>query len=89
MTNLNPNIFTVETSFFGYESGGRIRSYTMDELKDIGRSLCQAFFDLHYKSELDRPIIRPLGLNNRAIKCNTSFAEEKIISQQSYKHQST
>ena len=38
-----PNVFTVESSFYGYESNNKIIEYLPDDYRDIGTSLLEGY----------------------------------------------
>ena len=53
------NVVTLETSFFGCNSGGYINQYfTIETLQEIGRDICNGILLFHYHSNLQ------MGINN-------------------------
>ena len=53
------NVFTLETSYFGCNSGGYINQYfTVETLQEIGRDICNGILLFHYHSNLQ------MGINN-------------------------
>ena len=53
------NVVTLETSYFGCNSGGYINQYfTVETLQEIGRDICNGILLFHYHSNLQ------MGINN-------------------------
>ena len=75
------NVVTLETSYFGCNSGGYINQYfTVDTLQEIGRDICNGILLFHYHSNLQ------MGINNNLNSYPTLQKkvqdEEKMINNQ-------
>ena len=75
------NVVTLETSYFGCNSGGYTNKYfTIETLKEIGRDICNGILLFHYHSNLQMGINN--DLNNYPFLLKKVQNEEKIINNQ-------
>ena len=75
------NVVTLETSYFGCNSGGYVNQYfTVETLKEIGRDICNGILLFHYHSNLQMGINN--DLNNYPFLEKKLENEEKIINNQ-------
>lgn len=51
----SPNIFTLESSFYGFENKDKnsIIPFTTDDYRNIGKSVCIALFKMVYKEKIE------------------------------------
>ena len=72
------NVVTLETSYFGCNSGGYTNQYfTVETLKEIGRDICNGILLFHYHSNLKLGIDN--NLNSYPLLLNKVENDEKII----------
>ena len=72
------NVVTLETSYFGCNSGGYTNQYfTIETLKEIGRDICNGILLFHYHSNLKLGIDN--NLNSYPLLLNKVENDEKII----------
>ena len=75
------NVVTLETSFFGCNSGSYINQYfNIETLQEIGRDICNGILLFHYHSNLEMGINKNLNTNPFLLKKMEN--EEKIINNQ-------
>ena len=75
------NVVTLETSYFGCNSGGYTNKYfTIETLKEIGRDICNGILLFHYHSNLQMGINN--DLNSYPFLLKKVQNEEKIINNQ-------
>ena len=75
------NVVTLETSYFGCNSGGYTNQYfTVETLQEIGRDICNGILLFHYHSNLKLGINN--DLNNYPVLKNKVENDEKIINNQ-------
>ena len=72
------NVVTLETSYFGCNSGGYTNKYfTIETLQEIGRDICNGILLFHYHSNLKLGIDN--NLNSYPLLLNKVENDEKII----------
>ena len=75
------NVVTLETSYFGCNSGGYVNQYfNVETLQEIGRDICNGILLFHYHSNLQLGIDN--NLNSYPLLQNKVENDEKIINNQ-------